>query len=136
ALLLAGTALAHAESTREYFTARIAHSAAPAQLSEADRTFYRNLFNAIDAQDWTEVQTMLAQKPDGLLTPIATAEYYTAANSPKVSLDQINAWLVKGRNLPEAAQLGRLALARGATALLDPPVEQPLYPTRSAPRRL
>ncbi|HTK73554.1 MAG TPA: lytic transglycosylase domain-containing protein, partial [Croceibacterium sp.] len=136
ALLLAGTAQAQAESTREYFVARMAHKAAPAQLSEADRTFYRNLFNAIDGQDWTEVQTMLAQRPDGLLTPIATAEFYTAANSPKVSLDQINAWLVKGRNLPEAAQLGRLALARGATAMPDLPVEQPFYPRSSDPRRL
>ena len=136
ALLLAGTAQAHAESTREYFVARMAHKAAPTQLSEPDRTFYRNLFNAIDGQDWTEVQTMLAQRPDGLLTPIATAEFYTAANSPKVSLDQINAWLVKGRNLPEAAQLGRLALARGATAMPDLPVEQPFYPRSSDPRRL
>ena len=137
AALLAGTAAsAHAESTREYFTARIAHSAAPAQLGDADRTFYKNLFAAIDAQDWTEVQTMLAQKPDGLLTPIATAEYYTAANSPKVSLDQINAWMAKGSNLPEAAQLGRLALSRGATTMPDLPVEQPFYARGGEPRRV
>ena len=137
AALLAGTAAsAHAESTREYFTARIAHSAAPTQLGDADRTFYKNLFAAIDAQDWTEVQTMLAQKPDGLLTPIATAEYYTAANSPKVSLDQINAWMAKGSNLPEAAQLGRLALSRGATTMPDLPVEQPFYARGGEPRRV
>jgi soluble lytic murein transglycosylase-like protein len=135
ALLLAGTAPAHAESTREYFAARIAHTAAPAQLGDADRTFYRNLFNAIDAQDWTEVQTMLAQNPNGLLTPIATAEFYTAANSPKVSLDQIDAWMVTGRDLPEAAQLGRLALTRGATAMPDLPPEQPFYSRGSNPRR-
>lgn len=135
ALFLASTAPAHAESTREYFVARIAHSAAPAQLSEADRTFYRNLFNAIDGEDWTEVQTMLAQKPDGLLTPIATAEFYTAANSPKVGLAQIDAWLATGRALPEAAQLGRLALTRGATAMPDLPPEHPFYSRGSQPRR-
>lgn len=137
AAVLAGTAAqAHAESTREYFTARIARNAAPAQLSDADRTFYRNLFNAIDGKDWTAVQTMLAQKPDGLLTPIATAEFYTAANSPKVSLDQINAWLVKGSALPEAAQLGRLALSRGATAMPDLPLEHTFYSRGGDPRRV
>jgi soluble lytic murein transglycosylase-like protein len=134
--LVGVAASAHAESTREYFTARIAHSAAPAQLSEADRTFYKNLFNAIDAQDWTEVQTMLAQNPNGLLTPIATAEFYTAANSPKVSLDQINAWMAKGSELPEAAQLARLALARGATTVPNLPDEHPFYPRGSDPRRV
>jgi soluble lytic murein transglycosylase-like protein len=134
-LVLATAASARAESTREYFVARIAHTAAPAQLSDADRIFYRNLFAAIDAQDWTEVQTMLAQNPKGLLTPIATAEFYTAANSPKVSLDQINTWLVTGRDLPEAAQLGRLALTRGATAMPDLPPEHPFYPRGADPRR-
>lgn len=135
AALLSGTSPAHAESTREYFVARIAHNAAPAQLSDADRTFYRNLFAAIDAQDWNEVQTMLSQKSDGLLTPIATAEFYTAANSPKVSLDQINAWLAQGRALPEAAQLARLAMTRGATVMPDLPPENPFYPRGSVPRR-
>ncbi len=135
AALLTTAPAAHAESTREYFVARLAHSAAPAQLSEADRTFYKNLFAAIDAQDWTEVETMIAQQPGGLLTPIATAEYYTAANSPKVTLDQIDAWMSQGRDLPEAAQLGRLALTRGATAMPDLPPEHPFYPRGSTPRR-
>jgi len=136
AVVLAGMAAsAHAESTREYFTAHVARRAAPAQLGDTERTFYRNLFNAIDAQDWAEVQTMLGQDPGGLLTPIATAEFYTAANSPKVSLEQINAWLARGSNLPEAAQLGRLALTRGATTLPDLPQEHAFYPRGSDPRR-
>jgi soluble lytic murein transglycosylase-like protein len=135
ALLLGSAASAHAESTREYFTARIARSGAPAQLSETDRTFYRSLFAAIDAQDWTRVQAMLTQYPNGLLTPIATAEYYTAANSPKVSLEQINAWLATGSELPEAPQLGRLALTRGATTMPDLPVEHPFYQRGGEPRR-
>jgi soluble lytic murein transglycosylase-like protein len=136
AALLSTTAPAHAESAREYFVARAARSAAPAQLSEADRTFYRALFGAIDRKDWASVQAMLAQKPDGLLTPIATAEFYTAANSPKVSLEQINAWFDKGRKLPEAAQLGRLALSRGATQMPDLPQEQAFYARGSSPKRV
>jgi soluble lytic murein transglycosylase-like protein len=135
-MLLTSGAPAGAESTREYFAAHISRDAAPRQLSDADRTFYRNLFAAIDAQDWTEVQTMLAQNPDGLLSPIATAEYYTAANSPKVSLEQIRVWLRTGGRLPEAAQLGRLALARGATAMPDLPAEHAFYARSSTPRRV
>jgi soluble lytic murein transglycosylase-like protein len=136
AAVLASTAPLQAETARAYYVARTARSATPQQLSDAERTFYRALFNAIDTKDWASVQAMLAQKPDGLLTPIATAEYYTAANSPKVSIDQINAWLPKGRNLPEAAQLGRLALTRGATQLPAIPQEQAFYPRGSAPKRV
>jgi peptidoglycan lytic transglycosylase len=136
AVLLTGTAPAHAGSAREYYVARAAHSATPRQLNDAERTFYGALFAAIDRQDWATVQTMLAQKNDGLLTPIATAEFYTAANSPKVTTDQVTAWFAKGSHLPEAAQLARLAVTRGGTVTLGLPPEQPFYPRGSAPKRL
>ena len=136
AALLSGTAPANAESAREYFVARATRSAVPKQLDDADRAYYRDLFAAIDAQDWAKAQAMLSTRSDGLLTPIATAEFYTAANSPKVTLEQIQAWMDKGRRLPEAAQLGRLALTRGATTLPDLPQEQTFYARGSAPRRV
>jgi len=137
AAALLGSAPANADSTREYYVARTTRSATPTQLSAADNAFYRSLFAAIDRQDWATAQAMLAQNSDGLLTPIATAELYTAANSPKVTGDQIVAWFARGSRLPEAAQLARLAATRaGATVTLGYPAEQAFYPRGSAPKRV
>ena len=50
----------------------------PAQLSDEDRAFYAEVFRQIDAENWAQVDYMLAQKPDGMLTQLALAEYYLA----------------------------------------------------------
>jgi soluble lytic murein transglycosylase-like protein len=136
AVLLAGAAPAHAGSAREYFVARNSRSATPRQLDQEARDYYRQLFAAIDASDWTRVQALFAQRDHGLLHPVARAEYYLAKNSPKVTADQIVDWMDKGSRLPEAAQLSRLAATRGATVTLGIPPEQPFYPRGSAPRRV
>jgi soluble lytic murein transglycosylase len=135
AMTMAAGTPAVAESTREYFVAHVEHNAAPQQLDQKDRDYYRALFDAIDGHDWAKVQAMLAQRDDGLLQPVARAEYYLAPNSPKVSLEQIQQWLDKGRDLPEAPQLGRLALARGAATMPDLPDEQTFYPRSTTPKR-
>ncbi|HSQ95236.1 MAG TPA: lytic transglycosylase domain-containing protein [Croceibacterium sp.] len=136
AAMLLSSVATHAQYSREYFVARAARTATPRQLNDADRAFYSTLFAAIDARNWSTVQAMLAQRGDGLLTPIATAEFYTAANSPKVTSDQIITWINKGSRLPEAAQLARLAVTRGATVTIGVPPEQPFYPRGSSPKRL
>jgi soluble lytic murein transglycosylase-like protein len=135
ALVLSVSVPAHADSAREYFVARNSRSATPQQLDQDSRDYYRQLFAAIDASDWTRVEALFAQRDHGLLHPIARAEFYLAKDSPKVTADQIVQWMDKGSRLPEAAQLGRLAATRGATVTLGIPPEQPLYPRGSAPRR-
>ena len=85
----------------------------PTVMSTDERAFYRSLFGAIDRQSWTEVQAMLAQRPDGLLTGMATAEFYLHRNSPRVELPQIEAWLANNRNLPQAEQMVLLGQKRG-----------------------
>lgn len=85
----------------------------PAMLSDEDRAYYRSVFDAIDAQKWTDVQTLLAQKPDGLLTGVAQAEYYLHANSPRVELPQVQEWLSRNVRLPQAEQMARLGVKRG-----------------------
>jgi soluble lytic murein transglycosylase-like protein len=136
AALLASAAPAHAGSARDYFVARAAQSATPAQLDKDERVYYVRLFAAIDAEDWTGVQALFAQRDHGPLHRIARAEYYLAKNSPKVTLEQIQDWMDKGRRLPEAAQLGRLALTRGATTMPDLPPEQTFYRRGGAPKRV
>ena len=124
--LALGSATAEAQPTREYFSALAERSATPRHLDEREREHYRAVFAAIDRKDWAAAATLLDQRPDGLLTPVARAELYLAAGSPRVELPQIQAWLDRGRALPQAAQLSRLALTRGATELPDLPAERGL----------
>ncbi len=74
---------------------------------------------------------MLAQRSDGLLTPIATAEFYTAANSPKVTHDQIQQWLDKGQP-PARGRAARppRAHTRGATVTPGMPAGADVLPAR------
>src|SRR3546814_15398272 len=54
---------------------------------------------------------------DGPLHAAATAEMYLAKGSPVVSLEQAMTLLRQAPYLPHAAQLGRLAVRRGAERL-------------------
>tara|TARA_A100001391_G_scaffold48774_7_gene29136 strand:- start:40522 stop:42282 length:1761 start_codon:yes stop_codon:yes gene_type:complete len=130
---------AAAQDSRTYFTARITQSDVPQVLSQSDRDYYGALFNAIDAERWGEVENMLAQRQDGLLRDVARAEYYLAANSPRVEAPQIEDWMRTGRNLPEAEQLARLGERRGASLPVTLPakqgfVRQPAQVRRTRPR--
>ncbi|AKH41733.1 soluble lytic murein transglycosylase-like protein [Altererythrobacter atlanticus] len=127
---------AEARSSREYFVAHAVGHAAPRQLSQADHAYYTEVFDQIDRQNWDRVKELLAQRDDGLLQRVAEAEFYLAGNSPRVELPQILDWLQRGRNLPQAAQMGRLGLARGAAELPRLPAENALYSRNGSPKRV
>ncbi|HEY8603110.1 lytic transglycosylase domain-containing protein [Tsuneonella suprasediminis] len=137
-LIFASPANANA-SAAEYFRARANSTNVPELLNQSEKDWYKHLFSAIDKHDWTSVDAMFAERPDGPLHHIARAEYYLDANSPKVELPAIQAWLVNGTNLPQADQIVRLGLKRG---LESPPplpstqqlVSQPYSPKRILPR--
>jgi soluble lytic murein transglycosylase-like protein len=129
------TAPAAAQNARTYYVAHATETKANAQLSRAEREHYAEVFAAIDAKDWEKTRSLLASHQDSLLYPIATAEFYLAAGSPRVELPQIDAWMQRGRELPHASRLGRLAMTRGATAMPDLPREQAFFPTGGPPRR-
>lgn len=108
-------------------------------LSAEEQGHYRQLFAAIDAEQWDLVEGLLAQKPEGVLTPIAAAEYYTHAKSPKIASERIAAWFAGGTDLPQAEQLAKMGTKRGLTALPLLPREQafarqPYAPKRTLPR--
>ncbi|MBY0342381.1 MAG: lytic transglycosylase domain-containing protein [Sphingomonadales bacterium] len=113
-----------------------AERALPAVLSADDRNTYRQLFAAIDAQQWGVVEGLIAQRPDGLLTQAALAEYYTHANSPKVSAEQIAAWFAAGTDLPQAEQLAKMGAMRGLTVLPALPTGQGFQRQPYAPKRI
>jgi soluble lytic murein transglycosylase len=120
----------------EYFRSRASNSSVPTLLSNDDRAFYQSVFAAIAREDWSTVQRMLAERPDGPLAQKALAEYYLAANSPRIELAQLQAWLAMGTDLPDADQIGRLALRRGATTMPVLPPEQNLARLPSLPKRV
>lgn len=136
AALIAAPASAQQQDTRTYFTARIAAQEVPQQLSAEEREHYAQLFRAIDGQRWSEVESLLARRPDGLLTDVARAEYYLHANSPRVELPALLDWLESGTDLPQAPQIGRLAVTRGASQEPNLPYVRELQSQSTMPRRV
>lgn len=108
----------------------------PTILTAADRQYYRDVFGAIDREDWLAVDALLAQRPAGLLHQIATAEYYTHANSPRVTAEQVARWFESGTHLPQSEQLSRLGAKRGLTYAPPLPYAQNLVRHASAPKRI
>ena len=92
-------------------------SALPEVLSEYERSFYTDLFAAIDAEEWDEVEEQLSEQPTGLLHQIARAEFYTHASSPRISAQLIASWFDDGVHLPQSQQLGRMGERRGLSAV-------------------
>ena len=96
---------------------------------------WRGVFDAIDAGNWASAQAGIAALPPSVLTPVAKAELYTAKGSPTVDLASLQALIAQAPELPEANQLGLMALKRGATT---PPLvipEKPNYVLGFAPVR-
>jgi len=122
----------------DYFRSRADRTAVPALLSQDERAYYKDLFAAIEHEDWTRVQTLFAQKPDGPLHQVARAEYFLDPKSPKIELDALNQWLAASpaTPLPEAEQVAALALKRGATALPTLPSPQALVSLPANPKRV
>ncbi|MFL0672517.1 MAG: lytic transglycosylase domain-containing protein [Erythrobacter sp.] len=110
--------------------------AVPAVLTAADRQYYRDVFAAIDREQWAEVDALLAQRDGGVLHQIALASYYTHANSPRVSADQVARWFEGGTHLPQSDQLARLGAKRGLTYTPALPYEQALVRQPAAPKRI
>jgi soluble lytic murein transglycosylase-like protein len=120
----------------DYFRTRADNTAVPSLLSQDDRAYYKQIFDAIDAKDWTTVQQMLASRPDGPLHQQARAEYYLAAGSPRIELPDLQDWLSHGTQLPDADRISRLALKRGADSVPALPGEQQFAHLPSMPKRV
>jgi soluble lytic murein transglycosylase len=96
---------------------------------------WRGIFGAIDSGDWEGARLGIAAMPDNPLKPLAKAELFTARGSPAVDLASIQALLAEAPELPQAEQLARLAVTRGA---LQPPLiyrARPVVSLGTAPRR-
>jgi soluble lytic murein transglycosylase len=133
--LAATPALANSAAI-DYFRTRADRTAVPALLSQDERDYYRRMFAAIDGKDWTTVQQLFADKPEGPLHQQARAEYFLASGSPKIELGELQAWLAQGTQLPEADQISRLAAKRGAVSLPALPSAQQFARLPSLSKRI
>ena len=96
---------------------------------------WRGIFTAIDTRDWEGARLGIEAMPAGPLKAVAKAELFTAKDSPAVDLASIQALLAEAPELPQAEQLSRLAVLRGA---VEPPAiyrARPVVPLGTAPRR-
>ena len=109
--------------------------APPPQPAIAVPRDWRGVFDAIRAGNWAAAQAGIDALPPGVLTPVAKAELYTAKGSPVVDLPRLQALLAEAPELPDADQIARLAITRGATAApLVVPAKR-VVSLGSAPRR-
>jgi soluble lytic murein transglycosylase-like protein len=88
---------------------------APATPSVPVPRDWRGVFDAIDGGNWASARAGIAALPPSVLTAVAKAELYTAKGSPVVDLASLQALIAEAPELPEANQLGLMALRRGAT---------------------
>ena len=96
------------------------------------------VFAAIRGGNWASARIGIDTLPRGPLTAVARAELFTANKSPVVALPEIQMLLAEAPELPQAEQLARMAVARGAAhAAADRarrPVDQPRRRARPIPR--
>lgn len=95
---------------------------------------WRGVFSAIHLGQWASAAAGIAALPDDPLKVVARAELYTAKGSPPVTLDDLQSLLAAAPELPQAEQIERMAVSRGAIEQLAVP-EQPVVGLGGAPRR-
>ena len=113
----------------------------PSQLKRSQSDHYRAIFKAINDNQWDQARSLIADAPDGPLKPIAQAEFFLAANSPRAELGPLLVLINQAPHIPQAAQLGRLAQKRGAQLLPSIPERRnlsyvPGLSVRSSPRAI
>ncbi|MGZ8998589.1 MAG: lytic transglycosylase domain-containing protein [Allosphingosinicella sp.] len=107
----------------------------PSQLNPSQRENYRALFADLRAQNWPAVTARLDEMRDGPLHDVARAMLYTMPGSPRVELRPLLDLLERSPELPQSANLARLAVSRGATSLPNMPEVQRLAGLSGQPRR-
>ncbi len=107
----------------------------PVVLNAGDKQQYAAIFAAIKSGDWPTAQRLIDQSPSGPMQAMAKAQLYTAPGSPHVEASQLQALLESAPYLPQAEQLERMAIKRGAENLPVRPGTIRFSYLGSAPKR-
>jgi len=106
-----------------------------AMPSGKERQNFASIFAAIDGRNWAEAARLIDGSPAGPMKSMARAELYLAAGSPKVEVAQLEELLQEAPWLPQAEQLERMAIKRGAAVLPQRPGTRRFSFLGSAPKR-
>ena len=106
-----------------------------AMPSGKERQNFASIFAAIDGRNWAEAARLIDGSPAGPMKSMARAELYLAAGSPKVEVTQLEELLQEAPWLPQAEQLERMAIKRGAAVLPQRPGTRRFSFLGSAPKR-
>lgn len=106
-----------------------------AMPSSKERQNFASIFAAIDGRNWAEAARLIDGSPAGPMKSMARAELYLAAGSPKVEVAQLEELLQEAPWLPQAEQLERMAIKRGAAVLPQRPGTRRFSFLGSAPKR-
>lgn len=93
------------------------------------------MFDAIYSGNWASARAGIVTLPPSVLTPLAKAELYTVKGSPMVDLASLEALIAQAPELPQANQLGLMAIRRGATTTPLVVPQRPTINLGSAPVR-
>lgn len=135
ATLFAGVALIAPPVVAQDSTAFSTTSTEIVQPAAAGPATFANAMAQIRAQRWDAARATIDAMQDRDLASFARAELFLAAGSPRVEGDALRTLIVAAPNLPQAAQLSRLAERRGITGLPSLPSTQQLSWAGSSPRR-
>lgn len=137
-LLLAGLTLAATPALAQSGGAQarpVQAAPVPSQLSTSERENYRAVFADLRAQNWAGAAGRLDGMRPGPLHDLARAMLYTMPGSPRVELEPLRSLLERASHLPQAADVARVARARGAVELPSLPQAQRLSGLSGQPRR-
>ena len=107
----------------------------PNTPSAKDSQIFSAIYAAIAGKNWVEASRLIDNAPKGAMASMARAELYLAAGSPKVDAVQLQALLNDAPYLPQAEQLEKMAVKRGASDLPLLPGTQRFSYRGSAPKR-
>jgi soluble lytic murein transglycosylase len=107
----------------------------PSVLDGKEKQQFASIYTAIHSGNWVEAAKLIDAAPKGPMASMARAELYLAPNSPKVDAAQLQSLLQSAPYLPQAEQLERMAIKRGADNLPTRPGIQRFSYLGSAPKR-
>ncbi len=107
----------------------------PVQLSASERENYQAIFADLRAQNWAGAAGRLDAMRPGPLHDLARALLYTMPGSPRVEQRPLGELLERAPDLPQAADLARLASLRGSVAIPELPEPHRLADPAGQPRR-
>lgn len=98
----------------------LAEPAAAAPLSDADAERYRQIFALQDDGRWKEADSLIAVLDDDVLLGHVQLQRYLHPTAYASSFKELQAWLARYADLPEAERVYELATRRGKGALRRP----------------